>query len=445
MPRHYRLSLTAQNAISEALDIMFDKLKARLLGPGAGNLFGKQIVFRFPTELSLTGLYQAASQQEGMQPREEVMKGLLRIAGGYLDASREKTRAKLLHGVQQVLTDAQNRGVDTDVETVLQGKLTAVWRDMSNDVKRIAETETTTIRNTSIFDAIGRIGALTGREDPTVIFIVVRDNSLCEECKRLHLMPDGVTPRAWKMSELGSGYHKKGEQFPKVAGAHCFCRCTLTHVMPGYGLNSAGRIAYIAPDYDLLADQRQGFQKSEPLEKGWKQNQIKAALKGFGWVEKAGGKHDTMEHPAIGAKITFQRGYVGDYDWKWVDTHLEEAGLKRSRKGILEADPTHRFYAHYVNSGHAKPLPTAPQIKTWQGIPGAKIVPIESLEMGDFPDTKLHAQAVHKMKTGNFQNLPAVSVMETGEGKYGSLDNHHLVQAAKDSGMTHVPVVVGEN
>lgn len=257
MARSYKLSATGHRIIAQAVDALFNRAKARLLGPAAVKLWiGQSIGLRFPKELSLTGLYEAASNQEGIQPREDILKSLLKVSGAYLDATRERAKAQTVQKVEAFLNDAQAKGVKTNVRTVLGGQLTELWRDTISDVKRIVETETTIVRNTSIYDAIGRMSASIGEGDPTVFFVTVRDNSRCKECTRLHVQPDETTPRVWKQSELGSGYHKRGEEFPKIGGLHPHCRCMLTVLMKGYGFDGSGRVTYIGPDHDEYAAQR---------------------------------------------------------------------------------------------------------------------------------------------------------------------------------------------
>jgi len=246
------LGPAAQKAIHAAVDELFDRAKTRLLGVASG----KRLEISFNPLYSLSGLFNAAGKQEGVEPREEVLRSIQRIAGAYLDASREKTKARVLQQVQSFMADAQNQGVKTDVRTVLGGQLADLWAEAKSDVKRIVETETTTARNVSIFDAIGRIGAVTGRKDPTVFFVTVRDHHRCGECTKLHILDDGVTPRVWKLSDLGSGYHKKGDPQPKVGGLHPHCRCVLTHLLPGYGFDAAGRVTFIADGHDEYENQR---------------------------------------------------------------------------------------------------------------------------------------------------------------------------------------------
>jgi hypothetical protein len=101
---------------------------------------------------------------------------------------------------------------------------------------------------------ISRVAAGIGDNDPTVFFVVVKDDKTCNECTRLHLNPDG-TPRVLKFSELKQGYHKRGEDNPSAFGLHPHCRCTLTYLSKGFGFK-AGRVAYIREGHDEYAKQR---------------------------------------------------------------------------------------------------------------------------------------------------------------------------------------------
>jgi hypothetical protein len=81
-------------------------------------------------------------------------------------------------------------------------------------------------------------------------------NHNCDECKRIHLMPDKITPRAWKLSEVSAGYHKKGENFPCMSDLHPHGRCTMVTILPGYGFDADGKVTYITHGYDILKEQR---------------------------------------------------------------------------------------------------------------------------------------------------------------------------------------------
>jgi hypothetical protein len=68
-------------------------------------------------------------------------------------------------------------------------------------------------------------------------------------------MPDLVTPRVWKLSEIGFGYHKKGENNPKIAGLHPHCRCGLAFLAPGFGFKG-GQVSWIGEGHDEYKAQR---------------------------------------------------------------------------------------------------------------------------------------------------------------------------------------------
>ena len=102
---------------------------------------------------------------------------------------------------------------------------------------------------------ISRTASGAGEYDPSVYFVVVKDDRTCKECIRLHLMPDGVTPRIWKFSELKQGYHKRGEDNPSAFGLHPHCRCTLTYLANGYGFDNRGWATYVARGHDQYSIQ----------------------------------------------------------------------------------------------------------------------------------------------------------------------------------------------
>lgn len=242
--------------VGAAIDVLFERLRGRLLGytPKKTGV-GKGLVFGFTPELTLRGLFEAASKEEGVKtPNEDLLNGLLGITSSYLDAHKEKAKAQVVQAVQSFVQDNQKAPVD--VEEVLTDKLSEIMEKVSVDVTKVVETETTIVRNSGLDDAIQRMSAMVGIEDPTVFFAVVRDGKRCEECTRLHLQPDRVTPRVWKRSDIGAGYHKKGDSNPKVGGLHPHCRCQLTVLMPGFGFDASGKVIWKERGWDEYARQK---------------------------------------------------------------------------------------------------------------------------------------------------------------------------------------------
>lgn len=244
-------ALTAKQIriVEMAVDRVFDRLKTRFLGPRRGS---KLIAFQFKPELSLPGLFTAANHEEGnKKPNRDLLRSLMTVAEKHIDAQRASTKAQVVRAIDGHLRG----GGKGDMRTVLGGELADVWKKTADSAKRIIDTEGTTARNAGTLDGIVKVNSSMGIEDPTVYFVVVRDHLLCGECRRLHLLDDGDTPRVWKMSELGHGYHRRGQSNPKIGGLHPHCRCSLVTLMPGYGFE-AGRVTYVSSQHDEYRLQR---------------------------------------------------------------------------------------------------------------------------------------------------------------------------------------------
>ena len=248
------LGASALKLIQSVVDKLFDNLRGQVLGGKFAPK--KRLYFTYKPALTLTDIYNQASAEEGVKPNEDALHSLLDISTSYLDATQAKTKAKVAQKIQSFLQDAENQGVKTNVETVLRGQLYDVMGETTRDLKRIYETESTVVRNHSLADGIVRNAAAVGIDDPTIFWIIVRDGKCCLECLRLHTLPGGIIPKVWKMSEVGSGYHKKGENNPKTCGLHPHDRCLFSTLLPGYGFNSGGFVTYISPQHDEYSHQR---------------------------------------------------------------------------------------------------------------------------------------------------------------------------------------------
>lgn len=246
------LSLAAIKMIEAQIDALFDKAKLRILGPQS---IDKRIFAAFKQELSLPGIFSAASREEQNIPSERTLKALLQNAGQFVDAYRTHTKAQVVRNVAAFLKEANYKGVKTDVSTVLGGQLADVWKKATTDMHRLVDTEASNVRNTGTLEGIIKVNAAHQIEDPVIYFVIVRDNHVCDECVRLHMLEDEVTPRLWKLSSLGHGYHKKGEDTPKLGGLHPHCRCSIVTLMPGYGFKN-GFVSFIGRDHDEMAVQR---------------------------------------------------------------------------------------------------------------------------------------------------------------------------------------------
>jgi hypothetical protein len=248
------LPSSAKRLINSVVENLFDRMALNLLGDIPELKNRKVAFFSTSPNLGLANLFVQVLNRNPSQLEADILKGLLTTAHTYLESLKNKTKASIETEIDAYIKDKNTKKEpisELDVhKSILEGLIKA-----KNHIKTIADTESTKTRNIAQTMQITRVAADMNVSDPNVMFICVHDNKLCEECERLHLMEDKKTPRVWKLSELGYGYHKKGDPNPKVGGLHPNERCTLTFLAPGYGF-VRGKVSYISPDHDEYVKQR---------------------------------------------------------------------------------------------------------------------------------------------------------------------------------------------
>jgi hypothetical protein len=251
----HRLSKGGTKDIHAAVEGLFDNLKVRALGPTA--VKGKRLYVGFRRDLSLPGIFETAAREEGTRPDLDLLDSLVRVAGNYIDATKERAKAKVANAIDSWLREqstSKKPASKDDMRAKLREHLDDVLQETTTAIETILDTEATGTRNVSLMDGIIRMNAARGIDDPVVYFIIVRDNVTCDECIRLHLLKDGRTPRVWKLSEVGHAYHKRGDENPKINGLHPHCRCTMVTLLPGFGFK-AGSLGFVSPGWDEYAHQ----------------------------------------------------------------------------------------------------------------------------------------------------------------------------------------------
>jgi hypothetical protein len=244
-----RLPQKIVQQVQTAIDELFDRLKHRFLGPKS--VGDKRLFIEFNRHRSLPGLYEAAHVEERGYPNLDQLDTLIGVAENHIEALRHKTHAKVTTQIRAAFAENQDA-----LQEQFEREMSETFDEVASQVRRIVDTESQNTRNVGVIDGIVRANAHAGVEDPVVFFVTVRDKDLCEECKRLHLMEDGKTPRLWYMSELGHGWHTRGEPNPKVGGLHPHCRCSMTTLMPGFGFDAGGRVVWVKSEHNELGRQR---------------------------------------------------------------------------------------------------------------------------------------------------------------------------------------------
>lgn len=250
------ISSSGKERIAAIVESMFDNIALQFIGDIPKLRNKKIMAISSNQNLGLSHLFvQAMQNKTPNQIEADVLKSLLESAYGYIESLKNRTKSNVTERIDGIMREAKLRGVpvnEQDVDDILAEELSKAKSHMN----AIAESEATKLRNLGTMMDISRVASNLGDSDPTVFFVVVKDKSTCKECIRLHLMPDEVTPRLWKFSELKQGYHKRSENNPSAFGLHPHCRCTLTYLSKGFGFDKGGKLIYVSEDYNAFNRQR---------------------------------------------------------------------------------------------------------------------------------------------------------------------------------------------
>lgn len=247
--------------IEEAVKKFFDILRPTILGPVNLNPSNKSITFstiQIPEDFNLQKLYFMNIEKTPQQltsEEAEILNDILDTANKYIDKLQQDTTQRIKNRVVDHLLKVRVAKMKPDKDVISNIIQEELDKSVSHFIK-IAEAEGTKSKNMGALMKLLRVAADAQIDDPVVFFITSKDNKVCDECKRLHLLPDGVTPRVWKLREIKFSYHKKGENTPSINGLHPHCRCSLAMLPPGYGFNADGSLRYVSWDYDEYKKQR---------------------------------------------------------------------------------------------------------------------------------------------------------------------------------------------
>jgi len=251
----FGISSSGKEAINHVVEGIFDRIALQFIGNLPRLKETKRLIISTQPNYGLPHLFvQAMSNRRPNEIEADFLKSLLESADGYIESLKNRTKSSVTERIDGLAREAsvQNRKLTEDeVQVAINEEMKRAYSALLT----IVEAESTKFRNLGTMVEISRMAASAGEEDPTVFFIIVKDGTACKECVRLHLMPDGVTPRLWKFSELGQAYHKRGNSHPSAFGLHPHCRCYLTYLTLGFGFDKMGKIKFEDEGFDAHAEQ----------------------------------------------------------------------------------------------------------------------------------------------------------------------------------------------
>src|SRR5271167_1959143 len=168
----YGLSSSSKEAITLAIHKMFDTLAYKLLG-NIPKLREKSPFFGSSNPFSLAHIFiQALGNREPNFLERDVLRSILNSSYGYIEGLKNRTSSNVTEAVDALVKEAKVRSSHVAASEVAE-IISSEMEKARNNMKLIAEAETTKTRNMAHAMEIVSDAKEQGIEDPTVFFIVV--------------------------------------------------------------------------------------------------------------------------------------------------------------------------------------------------------------------------------------------------------------------------------
>ncbi len=250
------ISITQDQAkkIKSIIERMFDNSVHDLLGT---DIFGKKKVIMFsqgkPSHEIIKLFVEALGNRDPNKIEREALKHIIRTTQTYIESLKNKTISETLN----IVNGSINKDGVSNQE--LFAKIKENLDKTAIHLKNIVETQTTTTRNVAKALTITKVGESNGVSDPIVFFVLNRSGSkVFKHCLNNHLLPDQITPRVFKLSEVGHEFLTHADREAgkiSLSGQHVSCKCQISYLPPNFGFKN-GSIAWKGLGYNEIEEQR---------------------------------------------------------------------------------------------------------------------------------------------------------------------------------------------
>jgi hypothetical protein len=262
-----------QSFISEYIEKMFNGFRLNLLGPDKHQKGFMFSVRKFDPKTTLAYHYlqgNTLNSVKAIPSDEKTVKKITDVAENYVEALEQKTKADVTRIVGEAFDNINLISKTHNIsykEASQTQEASKYLKDMEealaeqksktlNAADLIVGTEVHNSQSLGILDGIIGASKSMGIKDPTCFKLVIADERLCPVCRKLWLLPDGITPKVYKLSELsaGPGTDRKNPQ-PSVMITHFRCRCLISLLLPSFGFQN-GKISFIGNNHNEWEHQR---------------------------------------------------------------------------------------------------------------------------------------------------------------------------------------------
>ena len=229
------MNKTLSKTIKLAINALFERAKARFLGSSYdGPRIYVQVIDEAKPEDTLEGAFRHALFMN-LGARAKVNDKLLDAQeeelDSVIDALKEKTKLDVLRAVQE--------GSEKKVMEAMDRA--------EKHMELIASTEVRRSQSLAELSSAHQFASASGLGDPTVFFVGVNDNKMCNICKKMYYVGGAPpVPKVFKLSQVQTSYLKKKEwdgETPHTSG-HPRCRHSMTVLAPGFTFNGSGRVVW---------------------------------------------------------------------------------------------------------------------------------------------------------------------------------------------------------
>lgn len=269
------LTRSLQKIINDYVNKSFNALRFNLLGPDS--VSAKALTFsvqKFDPNATLAGNYLAANVMNSIDPTsvdKDTIDKIKTVASNYIDALHQKSIADVTRVIgenidnlslqakqeERSLRDMMREEAGRVILKDISSQLKTQKEKIDSAVETLVNHELHNAQNVGALDGIISLSKSLNIEDPIVYKLGVMDTKRCKYCWALWTMPDQVTPRLYKLSELsGSSGPNWRDPKPSVTPTHVNCRDVLVTLMPGFSFSDSGDVIYIGGDHDEYAKQR---------------------------------------------------------------------------------------------------------------------------------------------------------------------------------------------
>jgi hypothetical protein len=175
----------------------------------------------------------------------------------------------------------------------------------------------------------------------------------------------------------------------------------------------------------------------------WYWPKLSQVFKHFGWEEaRNGGSHYMLENKNIPSARPVAIKYNqknGAINPSMIGIYTSQMGLKAPYSSSeISIDPRHPYAKDYAAMGFDVPgLDVSPKVVSWGSDPK---VAIDAIDYAEVPAADMWkvSKYIAQLKNSKDVVVPAVLVVQVGD-RYQT-NNSALMEAAKQVGMTHVPI-----